>query len=64
MGRYESPRWRVTPSAPTRPTDLALRGQYTASSFALSSDFHGGTSVIDPGVVNPVQNTLATPFHA
>jgi hypothetical protein len=29
---------------------LALLGQYTASSFALSSDGHGGTFVTEPAI--------------
>jgi autotransporter passenger strand-loop-strand repeat protein len=41
---------------------LALLGQYMASSFALSSDGHGGTLVTDPAIA--AQATIATPHHA
>jgi hypothetical protein len=41
---------------------LALLGQYTASSFALSFDGHGGTFVTDPAIA--AQATLAAPLHA
>jgi hypothetical protein len=40
----------------------SLLGQYMASSFALSSDGHGGTFVTDPAVA--AQATIATPHHA
>jgi hypothetical protein len=46
----------------THSANIALLGQYTAASFAASSDGHGGTTISDP----PVQDTnhLTQPQHA
>jgi hypothetical protein len=41
---------------------LALLGQYTASSFALTSDGHGGTFVTDPAIA--AQASIAAPHHS
>jgi hypothetical protein len=40
-------------------TNIVLIGQYTAASFALASDGHGGTVITDPAVV--AQTSLASP---
>jgi len=41
---------------------LALLGQYSAASFALSSDGSGGTFITEPSTMS--QNQLASPVHA
>jgi hypothetical protein len=46
----------------THTANIALLGNYMASSFVASSDGHGGTSVVDPQVTQ--QNVLAQPQHA
>jgi autotransporter passenger strand-loop-strand repeat protein len=43
---------------------LELLGQYTAADFALSSDGHGGTLVIDPGPANQSQSLLSPALAA
>jgi autotransporter passenger strand-loop-strand repeat protein/uncharacterized repeat protein (TIGR03803 family) len=52
----------LTVSDGSHVASMALLGQYMASSFALSSDGHGGTFVTDPAVA--AQATIATPHHA
>ena len=42
--------------------NIALLGNYLASTFVASSDGHGGTLVVDPPLVT--QNALAQPQHA
>ncbi len=45
--------------------NIALLGNYMASSFVASSDGHGGTSIVDPALTASAQNTLlAQPQHA
>jgi hypothetical protein len=43
--------------------NIALLGNYMASTFTTSSDGHGGTAVTDPTVLGGVQ-PLVTPPHA
>jgi hypothetical protein len=43
--------------------NIALLGNYLASSFATSSDGHGGTLVSDPAVLGGI-TPLATQAHA
>jgi hypothetical protein len=47
----------------THTDQIALLGNYLASTFVPSSDGHGGTSVIDPPAANQ-NNPLALPQHA
>jgi hypothetical protein len=42
--------------------NIALLGNYMASTFVTSSDGHGGTYIVDPSVAS--QTTLAQPLHA
>ena len=45
--------------------NIALLGNYLASSFATSSDGHGGTAIIDPQLISSNQQTVVTqPQHA
>ncbi len=46
----------------THTANVALLGNYMASTFVTSSDGHGGTSVVDPQLAQ--QNLLAQPQHA
>jgi hypothetical protein len=46
----------------THTANIALLGNYMASTFIASSDGHGGTSVIDPPSNN--NNLLAQSQHA
>src|SRR5581483_10567212 len=46
----------------THSANIALLGNYIASTFVTSSDGHGGTYVVDPSALNQ-STTLATP-HA
>jgi myo-inositol-hexaphosphate 3-phosphohydrolase len=43
--------------------NIALLGNYLASTFVASSDGHGGTSIIDPPAANQ-NNPLAPAQHA
>ena len=43
--------------------NIALLGNYLASTFTAASDGHGGTAVTDPAVLGGVQ-PLVTPPHA
>jgi hypothetical protein len=45
----------------THSANIALLGNYMASTFVTSSDGHGGTYIVDPSVVS--QTTLAQPQH-
>jgi hypothetical protein len=45
----------------THTANIALLGNYMASTFVTSSDGHGGTYVVDPSVAG--QTTLAQPMH-
>src|SRR5260221_654045 len=47
----------------TRTDQVALLGNYMASTFVPSSDGHNGTNVIDPPAVNQ-NNVLVQPQHA
>jgi hypothetical protein len=49
----------LTVSDGTHTANLTLFGQYAASSFAMTSDGHGGTLITDPPVTT--QNPLTTP---
>jgi hypothetical protein len=44
----------------TQSANIALLGQYTAASFAMTSDGNGGTLITEPAVVTP--NHLAQPY--
>ena len=45
--------------------NIALLGNYLASTFVASSDGHGGTSVVDPPAASAIQNALlGPPQHA
>jgi hypothetical protein len=46
----------------THTANIALLGNYMASTFVTSSDGHGGTYIVDPSVAS--QTTLAQPLHA
>jgi hypothetical protein len=52
----------VTDGAHT--ANIALLGNYLASTFVASSDGHGGTSVVDPPVLGGGLSPLITPPHA
>jgi hypothetical protein len=47
----------------THSANIALLGNYFASTFTATSDGHGGTAVTDPAVLGGVQ-PLVTPPHA
>jgi hypothetical protein len=47
----------------THSANIALLGNYLASTFVASDDGHGGTSVVDPPALGGVQ-PLITPPHA
>jgi probable HAF family extracellular repeat protein len=49
----------LTVSDGTNTANLALLGQYTAASFAVASDGHGGTMITEPAAV--AQNQLTQP---
>jgi ELWxxDGT repeat protein len=45
--------------------NIALLGNYLASSFVASSDGHGGTNIVDPQLIAAVQQAVMTqPQHA
>src|SRR5262249_29340056 len=45
--------------------NIALLGNYIASTFVTSSDGHGGTNVVDPSATETSQTSLlAQPYHA
>jgi serralysin len=49
----------------THTTNIALLGNYLASTFVASSDGHGGTSIVDPLMTLATQQTnLTQPQHA
>jgi hypothetical protein len=43
----------------THTAKIALLGNYTASTFTLSDDGHGGTKVVDPQLVGTPQSSPA-----
>ena len=43
--------------------NIALLGSYTASSFAIASDGHGGTSIMAESTIQSPQLLLGTPHH-
>ena len=47
----------------THTANIALIGNYLASTFVASSDGHGGTSVIDPPAATSQIATMGTPPH-
>ena len=47
----------------THTANIALLGNYLASTFTTSPDGHGGTNVVDPQMLGGVQ-PLVTPPHA
>ncbi|HEY5130523.1 MAG TPA: hypothetical protein VIJ35_25090 [Bradyrhizobium sp.] len=47
----------------THTANIALLGNYLASTFVASSDGHGGTSVIDPPAAANQNNPLAQVQH-
>ena len=46
----------------THTANIGLLGNYLASTFAASSDGHGGTDIVDPQMLGGVQ-PLITPRH-
>ena len=46
----------------THTANIALLGNYMASTFVAGSDGHDGTTVVDPALVGGVQ-PLITPPH-
>ena len=46
----------------THTANIALLGNYIASTFVASSNGHGGTAVVDPPAIQP--SPLAQPHHA
>ena len=48
----------------THTANIALLGNYLASTFVPSSDGHGGTSVVDPPAAANQNNPLALSQHA
>jgi autotransporter passenger strand-loop-strand repeat protein len=49
----------------THSANIALLGNYLASTFVASSDGHGGTDIVDPHLTSSNQHFLATPpLHA
>jgi hypothetical protein len=46
----------------THTANIALLGNYLASTFTPSSDSHGGTNIVDPEMLGGVQ-PLVTPPH-
>jgi hypothetical protein len=48
----------------THTANIALLGNYMASTFAASSDGHGGTLVVDPPAMASQNNLLAQAQHA
>ena len=47
----------------THTANIALLGNYLASTFVTSSDGHGGTSVVDPPSVLNQHPALTIPQH-
>jgi hypothetical protein len=54
----------LTVTGGTHSANIALLGNYLASTFVASSDGHGGTNVVDPPVMVANQTTLLTQPHA
>lgn len=52
----------LTVSDGTNTANILLLGQYSAASFAIASDGHGGTSVVDPAATQSTTHSLATPL--
>ncbi len=48
----------------THTANIALLGNYLASTFVTSSDGHGGTAIVDPVLTSSNQMILAQPQHA
>jgi hypothetical protein len=48
----------------TQSANIALLGNYLASTFVLSSDGHGGTFVVDPPQAQTAALLTTTPQHA
>jgi hypothetical protein len=48
----------------THTANIALMGNYMASTFVASSDGRGGTLVVDPPAATGQNNLLAPPRHA
>jgi hypothetical protein len=53
----------LTVTNATQAAHIAVLGVYTASSFALASDGHGGTALSIPSTTAPTQ-LIANPLHA
>ncbi len=53
--------WTLTATDASHSANIALLGDYAASSFAAASDGHGGVVITDPP---PLQNPLLTQPHA
>jgi hypothetical protein len=47
----------------THSANIALLGNYLASTFVASSDGHGGTAIVDPLLIASSQQTLLTQPH-
>jgi hypothetical protein len=45
----------------THTANIALLGNYLASTFAASSDGHGGTAIVDPVLTSSNQQMVLTP---
>ena len=48
----------------THNANIALLGNYLASTFVASSDGHGGTNIVDPVLSAASQQAVVTPVHA
>jgi hypothetical protein len=53
----------LTVTEGTHSANIALLGNYLASSFVASSDGHGGTNIVDPSLIASNQQTLLTQPH-
>ena len=55
----------LTVTDATHSANIALSGNYLASSFVISSDGHGGTNIVDPVLTSANQQlALTQPQHA
>jgi hypothetical protein len=70
--KVQHPTYSGTPSGGTltvtdgsHTANIALLGDYMASTFVTSSDGHGGTNVVDPSATGTSQTSLLVePHHA
>jgi hypothetical protein len=55
----------INPSAAAHSANIALLGNYIASTFSTAGDSQGGTALVDPQQVASNQQTLLSlPHHA